>query len=602
MKLFFRISLLLIYFLIAGIRPAVGFVHPVSHTDAWVKVSKTIDVRLNIFLDDVLRHQGCLPETDSPVPRKVVEDAIAAHGQLLLKQLRIFQDQSRPLLGKVTSEPEWKSQGKSVDLSIDSSLKLTWKLSYAFEEPVSFDQLLFLHDFTHESLDQTGELRLHLQDTASGRRIDAVIPARQPYTIFLPKAGSDEVADTEIVNQLAARIVIGPTHVMVELSAPVLLMDVALPQVRGLKQDLAFDVDEFDGPVWDTEKQQQAELVLQDWANENLRAEINGDVVVAAGSVVEFFPMTPQALVESDAKSTVESDSVPLIGTAVGIRLSYVRGISLSSVSIQLQESPGLFSEANISVSSFSERYSILQTLNVDQPAESCLAFEWLPTESPQVSQSTAAFSDSKFLLVLSSRSYPGFAATLLMAICACVMVGYRLLTRGRNLGRMAVVSVVCVGMVAMLFPDEKYDADADAISQMMNRNLSEVYFALQQTDEQQSVNLLSEVLVDDVLEDVYLNALNSLNAADDQPLATIRKIAVERCVARKIEDRQSLIAECQWSIDAMVEHWGHSHVRRLQYQGDVGLVFQGDRWKIRSFRATAVPLSVVPFDSVVPD
>ena len=53
--------------------------HPVSHTDAWVKVSDQVNVRLNVFLDDVLLHQGYLTGgLDSPGLESISSVEVAA--------------------------------------------------------------------------------------------------------------------------------------------------------------------------------------------------------------------------------------------------------------------------------------------------------------------------------------------------------------------------------------------------------------------------------------------------------------------------------------------------------------------------------------------
>ncbi|MEO1982891.1 MAG: hypothetical protein ABGZ24_20470, partial [Fuerstiella sp.] len=158
--------------------------HPMSHTDAWVRVSDVVDVRLNIFLDDVLRHQEDLSSGRTTVPGSVGVAAIARHAETLLRQLQIFDAEGRPLIGKIVSVPEWQPASEVIDLTQDASLKLSWTLQFEAAESRDggFRRLCFLHTFSHPDLLQPGELRLHLQHKPSGRRIDAVVAPETPHT------------------------------------------------------------------------------------------------------------------------------------------------------------------------------------------------------------------------------------------------------------------------------------------------------------------------------------------------------------------------------------------------------------------------------------
>lgn len=580
---------------------ATVIVHPVSHTDAWVKVSDTVDIRLNVFLDDVLRHQGLLPDvesTEAKLPRQVVQKAIAAHGQILLRQLRIYQDQGAAMTGVVVAQPQWKSAADTVNLAIDSSLKLTWKLQFTSAEEGPIRQLLFLHDFTHPFLEQTGELRLHLQDSASGRRIDAVIPARQPHTILLPEKSTDSPTNREFANQLTSHIVLGPTHVVVEFSAPILLMDFAVPAVRRVKADLKFDENELAGPVWNLSKQAQAKQALAEWASDNLRMEINGEWVDPAVVLVEFFPVTTavDAGQITDESEKMTTEDLPLIGTAAGIRLSYERGLSVAKIELQMQESLGLFDEANVSVSRPNERYSSLVSLTDAGANQSVFKYIWelsgsqLEFNASALVLETASVSVKSELLIAIRRRLSSVIAASVIVLMGLICFAHGMLATVKRPRFAVVMLLVSVVFAITRFSDKTYDVATDGVQAVMKSNLSTVYMALQQNDEQVSVELLSGVLDDDMLEEIYVGALKSLHSEADEPLAFIRSIQIEECDASEVTSVRELVAACRWKVDAVVEHWGHSHNRSLVFEGTVGLVNDDGRWKIRSFKAVGIP------------
>ena len=99
--------------------------HPVSYCDAWAQVQDgVIEVRLNVFLDDVVRFH-ISEEPVERIPTVRLQDAIAAHGPLLTKLLRIYNASGEALAGEVSLEPEWRTGSDFVDVAADSNLKLT---------------------------------------------------------------------------------------------------------------------------------------------------------------------------------------------------------------------------------------------------------------------------------------------------------------------------------------------------------------------------------------------------------------------------------------------------------------------------------------------
>ena len=232
----------------------------------------------------------------------------------------------------------------------------------------------------------------------------------------------------------------------------------------------------------------------------------------------------------------------------------------------------------------------MLQTLNNADATEDCLEFDWILAESQFGTAAGRIASVGSSDLVKRENHYPGRVALLLAAVSGILLFGCWGLGARRRLPVLCVLAITSVLIAVVWLPGRTYVADSERLANVIQRNLSEVYNAVQQNNELISVNLLSEVLDDDMLEDIYLGTLHSLSSESDDPLALIRSMEVNRCEASQVESVDRLVAECLWNVDVVVEHWGHSHDRRLQFRGNIGLVFDGGRWKIRSFHATGVP------------
>jgi len=581
--------------------------HPVSHTDAWVKVEDTVKVRLNVFLDDVLLHQGCLkPDLKSIASAKVMQ-AISSHSDLLLRQLRIFDDKGRPLSGSIVKVPDWRTDQDSIDPVAEASEKLTWDLVYT-RESVEDDlrSLVFIHDFTHESLQQPGELRLHLQLKKSGQRIDAVIPPTTPHTIVFPAENDASAvqayaagADTD-ANSATSRIMIGPAHVTHEFTAPLLLLDSAWPAAVAFSRLAGEVVDDERAVSVESLKIPELERQLSDWFRTNTSIRVDGKVSAPSGVIVHFLPAAvAQNATGRDGLSV--SEDLPLFGTLVGIRMRYPRGRSLKKIQLEWFSSPGAFSGATVHVVSSRESVSqLVPVLSSPQSGESVLNFHWEPVsrrairieESPTVG--AIEVSDSVVSLTSSySFSVRIFGCTFLgMGLIAVLAFFWKKASFVTRL-IFPVVSVLVLVLIWQQLATNRVSVDSSKSLVLTQRLLRSVYNSLLETDEQAVLEKLHNVLHDDFAEDVYLSMISTISA-DDDPLLDIQAVTVQSCNAiENLSSNSAVTADCQWTVDGIVKHWGHSHRRTFIMSGQLTLLRSGDRWKILSLsRAEVIPMA----------
>ncbi|MEQ9411064.1 MAG: hypothetical protein RIK87_25355 [Fuerstiella sp.] len=573
--------------------------HPMSHTDAWVRVSDVVDVRLIVLLDDVVRHQLRMTADQETVPVDVLRQAIADHSATLTRQLQIFDQRGRPLAAAVMSVPEWESRSEQVDLASNASLKLTWQLQYrpssapedAIASEVPIRSLCFLHQFTHKDLTQPGELRLHLQHQLSGKRINAVVPPARPHTVLLPEPGAAVPSDSEL-NAATSTVVVGPLGVVHEFTAPLSLLDAVWAEAAEYRTRQ--QTSGAAGVPWtlDAETAEHVRQELLHWAQDNISLRLNGEPALQTDMSVEW--VRPDATAEATGGGA-PSAALPVFGTRAGIRMLGRPRVRVDVVEVEFRTSPGPFSELLTEVVTAAGQTSQLVPIcqEQDEPAAS---YRWQrdnDSESPAPRESAGYVrGPASFDPVMEERRAGNrLPAGLLTLVGLCwawrLAGGGKWSGRGRSLLWLATMAAFGVGLWAVTA--RSYSLDQQSASQLTIRLLERIYRATGQHSERQALAELLDVLDDDLAEEVYLNAVESLaGTAADGLLVQIDSVRLDSFAAG--DDAASageFHADARWRVQGTVHHWGHTHRRDVVLVATLHLVEVRGQWKIRSIHQT---------------
>ncbi len=575
--------------------------HPMSHTDAWVKVSDVIDVRLNIFLDDVLRHQEEFSTGRTTVPGSVVVAAVARHADTLLRQLQIFDANGRRLRGRIVSVPERQPASEVVDLAVDASLKLSWTLQYkAAESPdEGFRRLCFLHTFSHPDLLQPGELRLHLQHKPSGRRIDAVVAPETPHTMVLPAGNSSaSPSDATDINTAISRIVVAPTEVIHEFTAPLLLLDTAWPPAADFRRKLVGG-HSGDGAL-DPAASLEARHGIATWLQSHCKLRLNSGVVSAADVSIEFFDGAADLsmALRPTADFVLSSvEQIPIVGTRIGARMRFPYGRSVQSVELLLDESPGKFNQLTVDVITATEHQT--QVLDFGDKAgegPSGLLFKW--NRSP--GSSTPSIGETHQIRTVAMDSpirieyqRPGRTGSLCFILCISIAFFVRRV-RSAKASQPFFTRGFCAALLfslllAFVVPDTTYRVDNQRAGRLVERLLSDVYRAIASGGNDALAESLSATVGDDLTEQIYLSTIQCLqNDQSDGVLINFSKASV---LNMDSDERRTtagrMFGRCTWLVRGSVYHWGHIHERQMQFSGEIVLSRHDDNWKITSLSPT---------------
>ncbi len=591
--------------------------HPVSYTDAWGKVSDHVDMKLSVFLDDIVRHQIGPPEDHDLISAEDLLRAIRRHSAFLPTQLKIFDQQGRPLTASVTAEPNWKPRGPEVKLSDNNLLKLTWRLRYALDrpDPDGVTALCFLHSFTHPDLADQGELRMHLQQVASGNRIDAVIPPALPHTMLLPSEDSPIEQSAAEANRAMSRLVISPTGLVHEFTAPLLYLDGAWPPAKTLRNQSASAVGVSVPLMIDPSEIAATKQQIEAWMRSNVELKIGRRAASLKSLTVDFFPtgQTPDEQLNANVSAF---KGVPLFGTQVGVRMQCSGvgigvGIGVSQpVELTFKRSPGVFDIMTVEVTSRVGQTSEQVPVSADttQPAVlyqwSAAAFAngWM-IDSTAAQKSLAPTFDPLRI----QRTRPGVRGLCygIVGLVLCVGFGLVLQPAFKAFRYVAYAAGVCVFVASVsLVEDSKIAVDQSQVAGLASQILTGVYHGAMSSSEEDAMAALSEVLHEDLVEEVYLATLKSLSSSPENGvIIDVGKVTVDSVQVLPPESADRWTANCCWNVHGIVHHWGHSHARELRLEGDLTVIRDPAGWKLLSISQTestnaavlATPAAVQP-------
>lgn len=570
--------------------------HPLSYTDAWARLQPgRLQIRLNIFLDDILRYQTNWTPEKTTLPSDTVAAAVEAFAKSLPQRLTIRTNTGHLLPLQVTDVPKWSTTSEITDVSADANLKLTYQLAADLPQQIDpLQALIIRHSLSPPGIDGVGELRLHLQDQAAGRRIDAVIPANQPHAIVLPSASS-ELPNGD-VNRCRIQVLITPRVTTVEFEAPLLLLSEVL--VSGLDDDEATSDGRGDNdrPL-NIEEQSRVLGMLKDWFRRNLRLSAGEELSLTSVSA-ELLPLLVDSSPDSSPELTTGDvgDSAGAAATQhsphsehpellrIGVRLQFRPAIGSDELQLVVAENPGSFVSADVTLVTPAGS----ETQSVDF-ASTELALQKTWTLQSNVSIADARTDVDDFL-----TDEPGPASPLVLPVGRSISVA-----RGAGLMTAAVVFVlaalinrrrwkallICgalaVGIGGWLASEVQFVADTDRTAAYVQQVLDRVYRVLNSYSDEQAVPRLSVILEDDLLEDVYLAAAAALPVDASQPtVVDVSQVALLDFELTAVESTV-LRTRCRWQVSATVFHWGHQHERQATLTAELNLRQADGRWKL---------------------
>ncbi|MEO2032684.1 MAG: hypothetical protein ABGZ35_11420 [Planctomycetaceae bacterium] len=598
----FRIKLVCFSLLIVGLSGTCN-AHPGSHVDAWARIDTHLDVRVTLFLDNVLAWQEIHRQPgDSLVPAAVARTAVERFDEILLTMLMIYDEDGHRLPARIDDRPVWEPAAAGLDLAADAGLRLSWTLRYPWQpQQRSFSVQHSFVEHRAEPAAETSslpgnspipaELRLRVRDAHSGRRVDAVIGYHLPHTILLP------VGETVSKNQqnhtpTSARFVLLPRVLIHEFATPLVLTSAAI-DFPG--QESSADRQH---PTMDSVRTRE---LAADWVRNHCVVSIDGRAVAAQSIFVGFLT--------AENEQIEGSDSVPLIGTRLGIRTTHSIDGSPLHVEVSWDKAPRNVSQIQVHTTDGANSTSQVVECSNDVPNSASMGYKWnLPNRAALAGDDMdqKPFGHSRSAEVTTSGPHGSDEhlwrqpraggivrwlpwAVLTIAI-AGIIAGIR--WRWRTSVTTATIVLAATGLLALSLTPRPTEPNAEFAGKLIDRMLQKVYRVVLVRDEQSAVEQLSEVLTDDMVENVFRQIAGS---AENTPFVLISDVQVVSCATASFVPNELAGFNCEWHVDGEILHWGHRHQRKMLLTGTICVESHDRSCRISDISLEHVKYSVDP-------
>lgn len=124
---------------------------------------------------------------------------------------------------------------------------------------------------------------------------------------------------------------------------------------------------------------------------------------------------------------------------------------------------------------------------------------------------------------------------------------------------------------------------DADQSSRMVHRMLSDAYRAFDCREEEAVYDTLAESVSGPLLREAYLSIRKMLDAPSQAGRARVKEVLVQNAGLTPLDNEIGYSARCTWVMEVAISHWGHTHTRVTQYDGEMTIRPRDGRWKIES-------------------
>jgi hypothetical protein len=180
----------------------------------------------------------------------------------------------------------------------------------------------------------------------------------------------------------------------------------------------------------------------------------------------------------------------------------------------------------------------------------------------------------------------PVGAVFCVLGAVLCVLPGFRAFKNWnlRILACLPLLSLAFLLWVAYsngLFPARTPLSDEQS-QRIIRRLLDEAYRAHEAPDEETTYDALADVVSGPLLREAYLS-MKQVFDSDQVGRARIRNVTVTYTKLYGHRDDGRHYFHTVWTVDVAVIHWGHTHLRSNQYEGELTIQPKDGKWMLTS-------------------
>ncbi len=554
--------------------------HPTSHIDAWVRVGDQINVRLTLFLDDMLATQsGLAVPMQTRMPATAIRAAQADFEERLPELFSVFDAHGQILAVARIKSPRWRVPSGGMEIEANAGLRLTWEL--IFDRPADVTSLSVRHRLTQHSLDSTAdatnpappaELRLRVRSDSSGRRIAATISHHLPHTIVLPEATSESRFRQNEVPATATFVLL-PGRLIHELSIPLSLAPFLASNRNAHSSNPLID-------AGSPERISVRETIrhAKRWAGNSLFLQTNDTVSIPESCSIELLTARNEPLPPSTTFSSV--------GTRLGIRSVHVIDNAPARVSVKWSNMAPELSQ--VVVHSHTASTSGSRLVN-QSDSDGTMCYDWVVPSRSLTANDRPTIPSAAGVNLSQSHSFWNRrqpAPWVWPIVCMSLLAGLGIAGFGstrrrhvRQFGLTLSVGSCCVMAATAHWSDVHPDSNSAAT--VLNSLLNQVYRATLTEHDDLRVQQLSLVLTDELVETLHEHLAAANAESDNSPLVEIDDVQLTKCNTQSFVAETSAHFDCEWQVSGQILHWGHRHQRQLALAGVIQLKTTDDRFRI---------------------
>jgi hypothetical protein len=571
--------------LLGGIGPVEG--HPISLTSLLLNVEETqATAELSMFVEDLILYYWMETDGNLRFPRAALEEQAIKHQEFLLRHIHLRNRDGNRLIGRVVDIDVSELEDEGVHIDELMAYSIRYRFEYSFDTRPDF--LTLLQDFGGVEPSLASEMRVRffhhgVQMEVVGLGHGAAHTLRLDWDAGWERAHDDLEAARQRLRQrreealgitsysaVYSYVYLTDTEVRHEILIPLLTLESWLPLPR--QQTTIMTVEE----------QARARDAIFAFLARHNRIEIDGEPVEPTLVRLDFFGPEFQ-----DFARSPPARDVSVYNARVGLILSFPTEAPPETLGFKWDSFDPRHPVFRPRFFVFEED-PIVTTLERSQPR-----FEWRRTgERESVELLNVAAPPEPPLLPLPLGSIAAGGLGLLLGVGAWVS--------GRPRRRLACGSLAAALLMAAFMlrahaplsiqhplrpPPAMTEEEAHAVFQALHQN---IYRAFSFRTEDRIYDALEQSVAGPLLEKLYLQIRQNLTVQEQggavSRIGEIQLIAGERKAAPATRPHPTFAYHSTWTVDGTVEHWGHIHRRKNEYQAVFMLEGTPSGWRIVGF------------------
>lgn len=561
--------------------------HPISVTETDVFVTRTRAlVRIQIFAEDLLLFQGLEPNAQDVIAADDLRQGLERHRAFLLEKVVLRDAAGEPLAGTVTDLKPFEIPADGIPVSDLMLHTATYQLEYPFATPPEF--LTLQQDISDENFIFPSEMKVAVHQSGSELTFTESLKAGASVTLRfdwntapLADNASDEDWEKWFEKQREATlgitsyssiysfIYIEPAEVRHEILIPLASLKTVLPLQH---RDPSFvEIDEQDA----------VRELIRGWLKDVNPVLINGQRITPEFTRIDFYSLDLK-----DFAGKAEPRRVSLASGRAGIILTYRSSDAVvRDAQITWDKFHSTIRRIQSVVFAYPDRTDKFEFSRFNRAEQNRLVWTCPDDALPQPVRAVEAIVPDKPTLALPLVSL----AVLLLAVAVAARRSADAVVRLPVAAGLLLAALLLHNVAVATIPhpwQAPEELSPEQSVEVFRQLHAGTYRALDFGSEDRIYDTLQTTVDGPLLEELFLQLRQSLEIREQGgAVARVRAIDYADCERLPRQPLQpdwpGFACRGRWTVAGTVEHWGHVHERRNQFEAVFFVEPRDSQWKI---------------------